>query len=600
MVTAKRYTPKALVSFSTEQGDITLRVNPEAQGFSIDKQVLSISTNNDISADAGTFQITLTADKRWDKYLASNDFVRIQLYRDDTNLGLYEATVMMGLIDDVRKGISIQGATPQRTVTVTGRTFAKALINFEVGVVQGAPVISENSLGWIAGRINFKNLSAGEVAEQIFDELVYKYMNYEFKNGQTLKSMTNLHLSSRPGETLFDDQGFVNYQGSMQSFLKEIANEPWNQIYWEFYGDGQSTFVLRETPFNQSTWNALPMHTVTDEEVVADSIGRSDIETYAFYTVGLSSYFSTFDISKSTGVLPYWYEPYHKKFGVRRLHRLTGYAMYGATEDEENAANALKAYQRDLFNWNIHNPNFYNGFLTVIGQHEYKIGDRLLYKSVEDERDIEFFIESVSHDFTNYGTWTTKLGLTRGLPDSGKGRFNAPWGSYTEYSGGALGAPILGDAEETGNNFTPVIIPGINATFSPEVSSILNYAKSFIGKTKYVWGGGRTESDIKNGYFDCSGFVNHVFKQHGINLGSGNTDTLAKQGVAVNTVMALKPGDLVFFNTYKYNGHVGIFLGDGKWIGCQSNGGVGIVDWNDSYFQKAGVGSLRRVIVDGL
>ena len=598
MIKTARYMPKALVSFSTEQGEITLRTDPNSQGYSIDKQVLSISTNNDISADAGTFQVTLVADKRWDKYLASNDFVRIQMFRDDTDLKPFEATVMMGLIDDVRKSVSIQGTTPQRTVVITGRTFAKALINFEIGVVQGAPTISESSLGWIAGRINFKNMSAGEVTAQIFKELVYKYMNYEFKNGATLESMTQLHLSSRPGETLFDDQGFVNYQGSMQSFLREISNEPFNQMFWEFYGDGKATFVLRETPFNPENWNSLVTHTITDEMVVIDSIGRSDIETYAFYTVGLAGYYSSFDISQSTGVLPYWYEPYHKKFGVRRLHRLTGYAMYGASADSEESASALKAYQRDLFNWNIHNPNFYNGFISVIGDHRYKVGDRLIYKSDEDERDIEFFIESVNHEFTNYGSWITKLGVTRGMANFGADRFAEPWDSFQEYTGGALGSPMPGDTTVVGSEEESdgVTTPPTSGTLSPTADSIIAYAKTWIGRSTYVWGAGRKQSDIDKGWFDCSGFINHVYAKHGINLGSGNTDTLATKGVAVKSVAALQPGDLVFWNSYKHNGHVGIYMGNGKWIGSQSSTGVGIVDWNNSYWQKCGLGSMRRVL----
>jgi len=598
MIKTARYMPKALVSFSTEQGEITLRTTTNSQGYSIDKQVLSISTNNDISADAGTFQITLVADKRWDKMLASNDFVRIQMFRDDTNLKDFEATVMMGLIDDVRKSVTIQGSTPQRSVVVTGRTFAKALINFEIGVVQGAPTISESNFGWIAGRINFKNMSAGEVTAQIFQELVYKYMNYEFKNGQSLESMTQLHLSSRPDEKLFDDQGFVNYQGSMQSFLREISNEPWNQMFWEFYDDGKATYVLRETPFNPENWNSLVCHTVTDEIVVADSIGRSDIETYAVYTVGLAGYYSSFDISQSTGVLPYWYEPYHKKFGIRRLHRLTGYAMYGATADSEESAQAIKGYQKDLFNWNIHNPSFYNGFISVLGNHHYKVGDRLLYKSDEDERDIEFFIESVNHEFTNFGSWITKLGVTRGMAEAGKDRFSAPWDSFQEYTGGALGAPMIGDTPVTG---TPEssggggVVPP-SGMLSPTAESIINYAKTWIGRSTYVWGGGRNPSDIAKGWFDCSGFINHVYAKHGVNLGSGNTDTIATKGVAVPSVAALQPGDLVFWNSYKHNGHVGIYMGNGQWIGSQSSTGVAIVEWNNSWWQGVGLGSLRRVL----
>jgi cell wall-associated NlpC family hydrolase len=40
----------------------------------------------------------------------------------------------------------------------------------------------------------------------------------------------------------------------------------------------------------------------------------------------------------------------------------------------------------------------------------------------------------------------------------------------------------------------------------------------------------------------------------------------------------MQPGDLVFFNTYKKDGHVGIYIGNGKFIGSQSSTGVEIAE----------------------
>jgi hypothetical protein len=118
--------------------------------------------------------------------------------------------------------------------------------------------------------------------------------------------------------------------------------------------------------------------------------------------------------------------------------------------------------------------------------------------------------------------------------------------------------------------------------------------QSLIGKTTYSWGGGRSEADVKAGKFDCSGFVNYAFKQAGIDLGNGNTDTIAKKGVAVNPSQ-MQPGDIVFFDTYKKNGHVGIYIGNGKFIGSQSKTGVAIADMTTGYFKDKFHGVVRRV-----
>jgi hypothetical protein len=115
----------------------------------------------------------------------------------------------------------------------------------------------------------------------------------------------------------------------------------------------------------------------------------------------------------------------------------------------------------------------------------------------------------------------------------------------------------------------------------------------YIGKSTYVWGGGRTAADIAAGRFDCSGFVNYAFKQAGINLGNGNTDTIAKIGQKVTG--GLQVGDIVFFDTYKKNGHVGIYIGNGKFIGSQSSTGVAIADMNSGYWKDHYKGYAVRV-----
>ncbi len=599
MLKATRHTPKAIVSFSTENGELTVGTEQvKIQGEIIDREVINISTNNDLQSDAGTFQITLANRKRWDKVLSSNDFVRIQMYRDNNGYTMQQSTVMMGLVDDVRRGVSIQGGTPQRTVTITGRTFAKALINFEVGVVQEVSV-TPASIGWLGDRITFDGSSAAQIMRSLFDELVFKYMNYEFKNGHTFKSYSNLKLSSRPGEQLRDGNSFINYQGSMQSFFREVANEPFNQMFWECYDDGLASFVLRETPFSPENWNALPTHIVYDEDVVLDSIGRSDIESYTLFSVGIQNFFSASDVNQTLGVFPLWYEPHFKKYGLRRLHRFTGYIGWGNSEDTEETSAKLEEYQRDLYEWNILNPSFYNGYLSVRGDNKYKVGDRLLYLSIEDGRDLEFFIESVSHDFQNYGTWITKLGLTRGMPEGGKDRFETP--EAATYEGGALGEVVIPPTSTGSTNNGDFILPPTGQVGTGTAAKIINYGQTFIGKTTYSFGGGRTEKDIAKGYFDCSSWIHYVFKQNGITLGSSNpanvsTTTLVKVGTPVSSHANLQPGDLIFFDTYKKNGHVGIWIGDGKWIGCQTSNGVSIESIDSGYWKSKLSSTIRRVL----
>jgi soluble lytic murein transglycosylase-like protein len=57
----------------------------------------------------------------------------------------------------------------------------------------------------------------------------------------------------------------------------------------------------------------------------------------------------------------------------------------------------------------------------------------------------------------------------------------------------------------------------------------------------------------------------------------------------------MQVGDVVFFDTYKKNGHVGIYLGNGKFMGSQSATGVAIADMNSGYWKQHFSGTVRRI-----
>jgi len=113
----------------------------------------------------------------------------------------------------------------------------------------------------------------------------------------------------------------------------------------------------------------------------------------------------------------------------------------------------------------------------------------------------------------------------------------------------------------------------------------------------YFWGGGRTTKSIARKEFDCSSFVRWAYEQAGVNLGpmSGTTtDTLKHKGRKIS-LSEMKPGDLMFWNTYKINGHVGIYIGDGQFIGAQSSTGISIVSIDKPYYKKR-FNHVRRVV----
>jgi cell wall-associated NlpC family hydrolase len=131
-------------------------------------------------------------------------------------------------------------------------------------------------------------------------------------------------------------------------------------------------------------------------------------------------------------------------------------------------------------------------------------------------------------------------------------------------------------------------------TFGGRASELVIQAMGLLG-VPYKRGGTSEEKG-----FDCSGFVRHMYeKSVGLVL-PRRAEEQAKVTEEINR-SELKPGDLVFFNTLKRTfSHVGIYVGDGKFIHAPRPGkAVQVDDMREAYWQKRFNGA-RRVQTDKL
>jgi cell wall-associated NlpC family hydrolase len=116
------------------------------------------------------------------------------------------------------------------------------------------------------------------------------------------------------------------------------------------------------------------------------------------------------------------------------------------------------------------------------------------------------------------------------------------------------------------------------------------FALSLVG-IDYRYGGETPDRGL-----DCSGLIRYVFQEvTGVTL-PRTAKELSRLGETVKP-RDLAPGDLVFFNTrhFAYS-HVGIYLGDDRFIHAPSRGGeVGVAMLSSSYWQKRYNGARRLV-----
>lgn len=120
--------------------------------------------------------------------------------------------------------------------------------------------------------------------------------------------------------------------------------------------------------------------------------------------------------------------------------------------------------------------------------------------------------------------------------------------------------------------------------------ALIDHGMGYLG-IRYRRGGSSPETGL-----DCSGLVQNVFR-HSIGLQLPRTAAdMARLGEKVNK-NELLPGDLVFFNTSRRAfSHVGIYVGDGRFLHSPSSGGVVRVESMGKKYWKARYNGARRLL----
>lgn len=126
---------------------------------------------------------------------------------------------------------------------------------------------------------------------------------------------------------------------------------------------------------------------------------------------------------------------------------------------------------------------------------------------------------------------------------------------------------------------------GTSYSYSSAGEQIATYALKFVGYP-YVYGGTSPSG------FDCSGFVQYIYRQFGYSINRTATAQLAN-GYSVS-YSNLAPGDLVFFGSGSSASHVGMYIGNGQFVhAANSSSGVKISSLSESWYAARYIGARR-------
>ena len=178
-------------------------------------------------------------------------------------------------------------------------------------------------------------------------------------------------------------------------------------------------------------------------------------------------------------------------------------------------------------------------------------------------------------------------GATVTILSSENGWYKATYNGKTGYISADYVTATSGQASDSAVS-KPSNSVSYNGT-SAKRKAVIEYAAQFLG-TPYVYGGSTPSG------FDCSGFTSYVFAN---TVGSIPRVAQAQFDATTRVSMSeLKPGDLVFFGSSASSiSHVGIYVGDGKFIHSPHTGDVVKYDSLSGYYSNRFQGG-GRVIFD--
>lgn len=169
-------------------------------------------------------------------------------------------------------------------------------------------------------------------------------------------------------------------------------------------------------------------------------------------------------------------------------------------------------------------------------------------------------------------------------------QINLPLASAVKEPDSSSAVEALENQDNPTDTETPAVSRGGGRTTSLSCTAdeFVEYAEELLG-VPYAYGGASPEG------FDCSGFTQYVAAHFGGDLPHSSYEQYS-YGISIEKE-ALQPGDLVFFGTSgdsKKIGHVGIYIGDGKFIHApQAGGTVEISNLSNVYFDQYYYGAVR-------
>jgi hypothetical protein len=392
------------------------------------------------------------------------------------NLSGQAEIVMIGTIDDIAFTSRAGGdGRPEQHVTITGRDFGRFLVDDMIQFYPWHHPVRA-LLKWADVLVEFPKVGWAGTPASVFDLILQKWIYGQFdvvfdvtsrgtvtKLGDRRLSEILRYVFDARTPTLPYAQNLMSYEGSPWGMMQEVENRPWYLLHldtrraqdialltshtpqtidsevnpatpdnpkkshttWNTslgHFDTQVCLLYYRCPFSNrfyDDWTELPTRIITDDDIVEMALVRSMDDVYNRWQVlaawpGLNRSVAADSAEEEIAAdleFRYGYRP--------RLAKSV--FLYDSRDPSGVAVN--KQYTQLLRDWDINAQDFLNGRLVIKGMAAVKVGDRLHYMNAQHkDADLDFYVESVTQEFTALSSWRTTLGVTRGQPHRSRGQ----------------------------------------------------------------------------------------------------------------------------------------------------------------------------------
>lgn len=321
--------PEFDITFFTEDSSYNVKYDTYKRPSNdlASNSVISLTTKNALEDDSAVFSIVLSGDMYWDRLLGTNDAVVLRINPNIKGSKPENDVILVGLISEVR--LEADYGNNSKMYRITGQSFAKAFMDFNIGVIQEVSVVL-TSVGWLpddeSSGVKFTGQNASAIAKSIIERFI-KYMAYKFEKGKKLSDFLDIKSldSWTKYESLVDPTPFINYEGSIKQLLDDVTEKPFNENFFDFTSDGKCKMMMRRTPFDKEEWTKLPASIISSKAVLSESVAKSDVEVYSIFSLstGMTSLFD----SVTMGVMPRYFPNLVDKYGYTKLELENRYLM---------------------------------------------------------------------------------------------------------------------------------------------------------------------------------------------------------------------------------------------------------------------------------